>query len=212
MLHRGNQLSNTDSNWHWIPFKIHSAVNTSRRKWNGLKQVSLNLNPVSDSLIGWTFSLWILQIQIQLVKYRLTLTCKDTDTDTQTYTETNTDPLLYMTRTREELSKRTARGKSSPLYSNNKTITDNRFCPQSITHDVYWWSSLLSKIWLELTYMLHMAQLIPLPLTVSCFSESRLALSFWYRLTRVIMDKIQRTIEWLWVCVCVCVLMQQFWS
>jgi len=33
---------------------------------------------------------------------------------------------------------------------------------------------------------LHMAQLMPLPLTVFCFSESRLILPFWYRLTRVV--------------------------
>ena len=35
---------------------------------------------------------------------------------------------------------------------------------------------------------LHMAQLMPLPLTVSCFSKSRLVLPFWYRLTRVVLD------------------------
>ena len=38
---------------------------------------------------------------------------------------------------------------------------------------------------------LHMAPLMPLPLTVSCFSrlKSRLVLPFWYRLTRVVLDK-----------------------
>jgi len=36
---------------------------------------------------------------------------------------------------------------------------------------------------------LHMTQLMPLPLTVSCSSKSRLVLSFWYRLTRVVPDK-----------------------
>ena len=36
---------------------------------------------------------------------------------------------------------------------------------------------------------LHMAQLMPLPLTVSCFSKSRLILPFWYRLTWVVPDK-----------------------
>jgi len=30
---------------------------------------------------------------------------------------------------------------------------------------------------------LHMAQLMPLPLTLSCSSKSRLVLSFWYHLT-----------------------------
>ena len=32
----------------------------------------------------------------------------------------------------------------------------------------------------------HMTQLMPLPLTVSCFSKSRLVLHFWYRLTWVV--------------------------
>ena len=35
---------------------------------------------------------------------------------------------------------------------------------------------------------LHVAQLMPLPLTVSCFSKI-LVLRFWYRLTRVVPDK-----------------------
>ena len=46
---------------------------------------------------------------------------------------------------------------------------------------------------------LHMAQLMPLPLTISCFSKSRLVLPswlcvlpFWCRLTRVVPDKIQQ--------------------
>jgi len=34
-----------------------------------------------------------------------------------------------------------------------------------------------------------MAQLVPLPLTVSCSSKSRLVLLFWYRLTPVVLDK-----------------------
>ena len=46
-----------------------------------------------------------------------------------------------------------------------------------------------------------MNQLMPLPLTVSCFRvKSRLVLPFWYRLTRVVADN--RTLN---VCVCVCV-------
>jgi len=36
---------------------------------------------------------------------------------------------------------------------------------------------------------LHMAQLMPLSLTISCSSKSRLVLPFWYRLTRVVLDK-----------------------
>jgi len=51
---------------------------------------------------------------------------------------------------------------------------------------------------------LHMAQLMPLPLTISCSSKSRLVLSFWCWLTRVVRDKIQEGREMV-VCVCVCV-------
>ena len=36
---------------------------------------------------------------------------------------------------------------------------------------------------------LHMARLLPLPLTVSCLVKSRLVLPFWYRLSRVVPDK-----------------------
>jgi len=36
---------------------------------------------------------------------------------------------------------------------------------------------------------LHMAQLMPLPLTVSCFSKIQIGLLFWYRLTRLVPDK-----------------------
>ena len=40
---------------------------------------------------------------------------------------------------------------------------------------------------------LHMAQLMPLPLTVSCFSKIQIGftflVTFWYRLTRVDLDK-----------------------
>jgi len=39
---------------------------------------------------------------------------------------------------------------------------------------------------------LHMAQLMPLPLTISCSSKSRLVLNFWCRLTRVVLDRIQQ--------------------
>jgi len=35
----------------------------------------------------------------------------------------------------------------------------------------------------------HMAQLMPLPLTVSCFSKIQMVLPSWYRLTRVVPDK-----------------------
>ena len=36
---------------------------------------------------------------------------------------------------------------------------------------------------------LHTAQLMPLQLTVSCFSKSRLVLPFWYQLTQVVTDE-----------------------
>jgi len=51
------------------------------------------------------------------------------------------------------------------------------------------------------------AQLMPLPLTVSCSSKFRLVLPFWYRLTRVDPDRIQvkRAVKRLCVSVCVCV-------
>ena len=47
---------------------------------------------------------------------------------------------------------------------------------------------------------LHMAQLMPLPLTVSCFSEVQIGLPFWYWLTWVDLDKgpLNR-------CMCLCV-------
>jgi len=36
---------------------------------------------------------------------------------------------------------------------------------------------------------LHMAQLMELPLTVSCFSKIQIGFAFWYRLTQVVPDK-----------------------
>jgi len=36
---------------------------------------------------------------------------------------------------------------------------------------------------------LHMAQLMPLPLTVSYFSKLQIGFTFWYRLTQVVPDK-----------------------
>jgi len=56
-------------------------------------------------------------------------------------------------------------------------------------------------ICLELGADLHMAQLMPLPLTVSSFSKIQIGLSFWYRLTRV-PEKWPLNVR---VCVCVCV-------
>jgi len=45
-----------------------------------------------------------------------------------------------------------------------------------------------------------MAQLIPLPLIVSCFGKIEIGLPFWYRLTQVVLDK-----GLLNGCVCMCV-------
>ena len=49
---------------------------------------------------------------------------------------------------------------------------------------------------------LHMAQLMPLPLTVCCFSKIQIGLLFWYRLTRVGVVPVQGPLNG---CVCVCV-------
>jgi len=46
---------------------------------------------------------------------------------------------------------------------------------------------------------LYMAQLMPLPLTVSCFSKIQIGFTFWYRHTRVVPDKGPLN-----GCVCVC--------
>jgi len=54
---------------------------------------------------------------------------------------------------------------------------------------------------------LHMAKPMPLPLTVSYSSKSRLVLPFWCRFTRVVPDKFQegrKTVDCVCVCVCVC--------
>jgi len=51
-----------------------------------------------------------------------------------------------------------------------------------------WWGAGM-VICLERGADLHMAQLMLLLLTVSCFSNSRLVLPFWYRLTWVVPDK-----------------------
>jgi len=57
------------------------------------------------------------------------------------------------------------------------------------------------SVWtLELGADLHMARLMPLPLTVSCFSEIQIGSPFWYRPTWVVPDKGPLN-----GCVCVCV-------
>jgi len=62
-----------------------------------------------------------------------------------------------------------------------------------------WWGAGI-VVCLERNADLHTAQLMPLPLAVSCFTKiQRLVLPFWYRLTRVVPDRgpLNR-------CVCVC--------
>ena len=55
-------------------------------------------------------------------------------------------------------------------------------------------------ICLERDADLHMAQLMPLPLTVSCFSKIQIGSTFfWYRLTRVVAEKGPLNVR---VCVC----------
>jgi len=48
---------------------------------------------------------------------------------------------------------------------------------------------MVRPICLERCADLHMAQLMPLPLTVSCFSKIQIGLPFWYPLTWVVSDK-----------------------
>ena len=62
-------------------------------------------------------------------------------------------------------------------------------------------------ICLERDADLHMAQLMPLPLTVSCFSKIQIGFTFWYRLTWVVPDKGPLN-----GCVCVCVPCCRHWQ
>jgi len=62
-----------------------------------------------------------------------------------------------------------------------------------------WWGAGV-VICLEQGADLHMAQLMPLPLTVFCFSKIQIGSLFWYQLTRVVPDKGPLN-----GCVCVCV-------
>jgi len=70
-----------------------------------------------------------------------------------------------------------------------------------------WDAGVLTR--LERDADLHMAQLMPLPLTISCSSKSRLVLTclvlpFWYLLTQVDPDIFQKSSKTVCVCVCVC--------
>ena len=72
-----------------------------------------------------------------------------------------------------------------------------------------WWGAGV-VVCLEQGADLHMAQLMPLPVTDSCLVKSRLVLPFWYRLTRVVPEKgplnaRARARARARVCVCVCV-------
>ena len=51
------------------------------------------------------------------------------------------------------------------------------------------WCGVGMVICLERGANLNMAQLMPLPLTVSCFSKTQMVLPYWYRLTRLVPDK-----------------------
>ena len=63
------------------------------------------------------------------------------------------------------------------------------------------WRGYLSKRGADL----HVTQLMPLPLTVSCFSKIQIGLPFWYRLTRVVPEKGPLN-GCVCVCVCVCLI------
>ena len=65
-----------------------------------------------------------------------------------------------------------------------------------------WWGAGV-VICLEQGADLHMAQLMPLPITVSCSSKIQIGLPFWYRLTRVVPEKGPLN-GCVYVCVCVC--------
>ena len=67
---------------------------------------------------------------------------------------------------------------------------------------VEWWDAGV-VICLERGADLHIAHLMPLPLTVSCFSKSRLVLPFWYWITPGSSGK--RAVKRARVCVCVSV-------
>ena len=63
-----------------------------------------------------------------------------------------------------------------------------------------WWDVGV-VVWDEVQ-TLHIAQQMPLPLTISCSSKSRSVLPFWYLLTRVVPDIFQKSSKMV-VCVCV---------
>ena len=62
-----------------------------------------------------------------------------------------------------------------------------------------WWGAGM-VICLERGADLHMAQLMPLPIAVSCFSKIQIGLPFWYWLTQVVPERGPLN-----GCACVCV-------
>jgi len=57
----------------------------------------------------------------------------------------------------------------------------------SVTKAEWWGTGMV--VCLQQGADLHMAQLTPLPLTVSCFNKIQIGLPFWYRLTWVVPEK-----------------------
>jgi len=78
-------------------------------------------------------------------------------------------------------------------------LSADNWCTSSIQPLKNWVMGCWHGSCLEQSADLHMAQLMPLPVTVSCFSKIQIGLPFWYRLTRVFPDK-----GLLHGCVCVC--------
>ena len=60
-------------------------------------------------------------------------------------------------------------------------------------------------ICLERCADLHMAQLMPLPLTVSCFIKIQIGFTFLFYLSAHLGSPGQSAVKWVCVCVCVCV-------
>ena len=79
-------------------------------------------------------------------------------------------------------------------YVASKLQSARYFAPEGMWHRVYDEyvcgsvpETTLPKT--NVTIFVHVAQLMLLPLTVSCSSKSSLVLPFWYRLTRIVLDK-----------------------
>jgi len=85
-----------------------------------------------------------------------------------------------------------------PTNSNSNTNKQIAFCALTLlvgrqvghpaSKKTEWWGAGV-VICLERGADLHMARLIPLPLTVSCLSEIQIGLPFWYRFTWVVPEK-----------------------